>query len=80
MPEFYSLEITYAKDQEPYLPLPALPVDDGTGQGRVVTRWRMSLRERLRVLIHGDVYLWISTFGQKLQPVALVTTPPEILK
>ena len=74
------LEVVYAKDQPEYLPLPALPVDDGSGHRRVVTRWKLSWKERLRVLVFGDMYLWLSTFGKPISPVALQTTPPEFLE
>lgn len=59
-------EVVYAKDQPPYRPLPVLPICDG-----VISRWRLSLRERLTVLFRGDVYLQQLNFGQPLQPVLL---------
>lgn len=68
-------EIVFAKDQPQYLPLPALRVEDGT---RIITRWRLSWRERLTVLLRGDLYLWVSTFGKPLQPVMLDTRVPEV--
>ena len=72
-------EVVYAKDQPEYLPLPVLPVDDG-GPQRIVSRWKLSWFGRLRVLLTGDVYLWVTTFGQPLQPLAMTTTPPEFTK
>ena len=71
------LEVVYAKDQPEYLQLPALPVDDGSGHKRVVTRWKLSWKERLRIVFCGDMYLWLSTFGRPINPVALQTTPPQ---
>lgn len=70
VPSMQEYEIVFAKNQPPYIPLPALPVDE---EGRVVTRWRLGFGERLRVLFRGDIYLWISTFKQPLQPVMLTT-------
>jgi hypothetical protein len=78
VPGFGHLEVVYAKDQPEYLPLPVLPVDDGGGQNRIVSRWKLTWQGRLRVLFGGSVYLWVSTFKQPLQPVALTTTPPEM--
>jgi hypothetical protein len=72
---FESAEIVFAKDQPEYLPLPALPVN---GNQLIITRWKLSRVERLRVLFHGDVYLWMSTFGKPLQPVKLETVVPEL--
>jgi len=58
---------TYAKNQPEYLPLPSYRTEDGT----VVTRWRLSLRERLAVLFRGSIWLTILTFNRPLQPVML---------
>lgn len=64
-------EIVFAKDQPQYIPLPALPVEDGL----MLTRWRFTWRERLQILFFCDLYLWIRTFGKPLQPVSLEITP-----
>lgn len=70
-------EVVYAKDQPEYIPLPAIRTADGT----VITRWRLSWRERLRVLLHGEVYLTVLTFNHPLQPVRLeVSTPMDVLE
>ena len=69
MKRFKHLEVVYAKDQPEYLPLPALPVNPGDETGTVITRWRLTWRERLRVLFGGDLYLWMLTFNKPLQPV-----------
>lgn len=61
------LEVTYAKNQPEYIPLPAIKSADGM----VTTRWHMSWKERLKALLSGSVYLQILTFNQKLQPVKL---------
>jgi len=71
------LEAVYAKDQPEYLPLPALPVDDGT---RIITRWKLTLRERVRLLLTGDLYLQVLTFRRPLQPVALSVEAPVLQK
>ncbi len=63
---------TYAKDQPEYNPLPCYRCEDGT----VVTRWRLTFSERLRILIGGSLWLSILTFGQALQPVKLDTECP----
>lgn len=69
-------ETVYAKDQPPYIPLPVVKLGDDTGT--VLSRWRLTWRERLRVLWSGDVYLWQLTFGGPLQPTKLEATRPEI--
>jgi hypothetical protein len=66
-------EVVYAKNQPQYLPLPALPIEDG-----IVTRWKLSWGERLRILWTGDLYLSVLTFGQRLQPLKPTTTRPTL--
>jgi len=70
---FAESNVVYAKDQPEYLPLPAHRATDG----RVTTCWRLSWRERLRVLFGGRVWLQMLTFNKPLQPVKLLTVMPE---
>ena len=65
--------VVYAKDQPEYLPLPAIRNDTGI----VITRWKLSWRERLRAVWSGDLYLTILTFNRPLQPIKLDTLPPS---
>jgi hypothetical protein len=64
-------EYVIAKDQPPYLPLPV--IFDGE---KVTSRWALSWRERLRVLIGGSVWLQVRTCGQPLQPVRVSSRHP----
>lgn len=64
--------IVYAKDQPGYQPLPAWKGPDGLR----VTRWKLSWRERLKVLVGGSVWLQILTFDRPLQPVLIETDCP----
>lgn len=74
MPGINLPEVVFATDQPEYLPLPALRQPDGT----VITRWRLSFRERLQVACGGDLWLTILTFNHPLQPVKLGTRPPGL--
>ena len=65
-------KVVYAKDQPQYIPLPAIHKDDG----RVITCWRLSWRERATILCKGRIYLTMLTFNQPLQPVKLGVTMP----
>jgi len=65
-------ETVYAKDQPEYSPLPVYRFDDGT----VVSRWRCSFWERVRILWSGDVWLWQKTFNRPLQPVVIEASRP----
>ena len=66
-------EIVIAKNQPPYKPLAAVEVDNNT----ILTRWKLTWRERLIVLLCGDVYLYIMTFGQPLQPLKMQVERPS---
>lgn len=63
-------EITFAKDQPEYLPLPALT--DGTN---VWTTWKLSWVERINILLYGKLHLRLLTFGRPLQPICLSVLP-----
>lgn len=65
---------TYAKDQPEYIPLPSYRCEDESGT--VVTRWRLTFRERIRILLSGDLWLSVLTFNRALQPVKLTTECP----
>jgi hypothetical protein len=77
IPGDYREDTIFAKDQPEYIPLPAYRVGDS--RGTVVTRWHVSLRERIRILIFGDIWLTMLTFYQPLQPVKLDVRCPVSL-
>ena len=66
-------EVNIARYKPEYRTLPAVRV----GEDTIVTRWRMSWRERLRVLATGNIYLWIMHYGKPIQPVLLEACKPE---
>ena len=70
-------EVTYAKDQPEYLPLPGLR--SVTKERTVLTRWRLSWREWFGILIGRDLWLQQWTFGAPLSPVKLTIGRPEEL-
>jgi hypothetical protein len=61
-------EITFAKDQPQYLPLPACEVEYADGTVCVITRYRLSFIERIKALLFGNLWLEQMTFGNTLQP------------
>src|SRR5262249_5273129 len=67
-------ETVYAKHQPEYQPLPVYLQRDGA----VLSRWHCTWRERLRILITGDVYLWQLTFNGPLQPVSVEAEKPLV--
>ena len=63
--------IVWAKDQPPYLPLPAY-----TDEKQTISCWQLSWRERIRVLLFGRLWLRQLNFGAPLQPQSpSITTP-----
>lgn len=62
-------EIGVAKDQPEYRTLPSLPVDENT----FLTRWELTPKERQRIQAGGSLYLYISHFGNPIQPLLLTT-------
>jgi hypothetical protein len=65
---------TYAEDQEEYLSLPAYK--HGDEYGTVTSCWQMGVRERLKVLLSGKVYLSLLTFNKPLTPQILDVNSP----
>ena len=68
-------EVVYAKDQPEYLPLPALKFEGIDPYGTVKTKWALTIRERVRVLWHGAVYLDLLTFTKPLTPTRIDVRP-----
>ena len=61
--EFPEQTMVWAKNQPPYLPLPAYTDDRET-----ITLWSLTWRERLRVLLTGRLWLRQLNFRAPLQP------------
>ena len=64
--EFKHQNIVYAKDQPEYQPLPALKLK--TNEGQVICCWKMSLKERLKGLITGNIWVSLMSFNKPLTP------------
>jgi len=73
--EFKGFNKILAKDQPQYQPLPVLWEADG----RVTSCWKLSLKERLKVLLGGKLWLSQLTFNQKLQPQLPLVDDPIII-
>lgn len=66
---FPNANVVFAVDQHAYQPLPAYK----SAAGAVTSCWSLTLRERLKILRTGRVYLKLLTFGSPLQPQILST-------
>ena len=61
--EFPEMNAKIAENQDEYLTLPAFQDDTVT-----VSCWKLSLKERIRVLVLGRLWLQQLNYGQALQP------------
>jgi len=64
--KFKHQNIEFAKDQDEHNTLPALRLD--TPQGEVISCWKMSLKERIKILFFGRVWLSLMSFNKPLTP------------
>lgn len=75
--KFDECNVVYAKDQKEYKPLPAFKSEDG----EIVTCWKLSLKERFKILLSGRMWLNVLTFNKPLQPLLIsIRKPFEIAK
>jgi hypothetical protein len=72
----YNTEI--AKDQDEYNTLPAF-VNFDSIEKDVVSCWKMTWKERIKVLFSGEIFLTIRTYGDPLQPQLLDVDKPDIV-
>ena len=63
--KFKESNIVFAENQTQYLPLPAYK----SCEGEVISCWRLTWRERLKVLLDGEIWIRVLTFGNPLQPL-----------
>ncbi len=76
--KFPESNITYAENQPEYLPLPAFKND--SPQGEVVSCWKLSFTERLRILFKGELWLMLMAFNKPLTPSFMTTKKSEVLE
>lgn len=72
--EFEERNVVYAKDQKEYLPLPAHKTEDG----QVIFCESLSLKERIRVLLTGKIWVSLFTFNSPLQPSFFTTKKSDL--
>jgi len=75
--EFPEMTTTIAKDQPEYLPLPAHR-DSEDPHGIVTCCWRLTWKERIKVLLTGCVWHQIMTLNRPLQPQKLQVSKPDM--
>jgi hypothetical protein len=76
--EFKEQNCTYAENQKPYKPLPALKFD--TPEGQVVSCWKLTKWERIKVLFTGVVWLCLWSFNKPLTPSLLSVNKKDMFE
>lgn len=64
--EFKDQNAIYAKDQPEYMPLPVLKIEGP--EGNVISCWKLSFKERVKVFFTGKVWLNLMSFNKPLTP------------
>ncbi len=75
--EFKGQNVVFAKNQKEYLPLPAFKAD--TPQGEVVSCWKLSFIERVRILLTGKMWASLMSFNKPLTPSFFSTKKSDVL-
>lgn len=73
--EFPEQTVVIAKDQPEYIPLPAWRAEHDPS-GRIACCWKLSWKERFKVLLGGLIWHEVLTFNQPLQPQLLSVEKP----
>ena len=73
--KFSQCNAIFAKNQPEYKPLCCFLADDGT----LVSCWKLTFFERIKILLTGKFYLTILTFNQPLQPLKPTIDNPLII-
>jgi len=74
--EFKHQNIVFAEGQPEYESLPALLID--SPQGEVISCWKMSFKERVKVLFFGRVWVSLMSFNKPLTPSYISVNRKEV--
>ena len=67
--KFHGHNAVFAENQEEYQPLPCLVADMKEGGQNVISCWKLTWRERFKVLFTGKLWINSLKFGMTLQPI-----------
>ena len=73
--KFKEQNSTYAKHQDEYGNLPAYRTKDGV----VISCWKLSFTERVRILFTGQIWLSLWSFNKPLTPSLITTQKNDVL-
>ena len=74
--EFKDVNVRFAENQEQYQTLPALRIGDE--KDTIITCWGLSIKERLRLLFTGRIWMSEMNFHGNLTPRFFSTKRKEI--
>lgn len=74
--KFKHQNAVFAKDKSEYQPLPALKID--SPEGEVISCWKLSLKERIKIVFTGRVWLSIMSFNEPLSPSFMAVNRKEV--
>ena len=74
--KFKHQNVVFAKDQPEYQPLPALRIDSPSGE--VISCWKLSFKERIKVLLFGKIWLSLMSFNKPLTPSYLSVNRKDV--
>ena len=72
--KFKEQNCTYAENQPEYLPLPVFKDINGI----VVSCWKLSFTERIRILFNGKIWLSLMSFNKPLTPSLMSTKKSDM--
>lgn len=75
--QFPEANITFAKDQPEYQPLPAFK--DPGPEGAVVSCWQLTFKERIKILFTGKLWLSLWSFHKPLTPSLPTVNKSDVL-
>lgn len=74
---FPEVNVTFAKDQPEYQPLPAFR--DPGPEGAVISCWQLSWKERIKILFTGKLWLSLWSFHKPLTPSLPTVNKSDVL-
>lgn len=72
LPASGEIEVTYAKEQPEYAPLPVFRTEKG-----VLSRWKLTEDERRHIARGGDLFICMMNFGGPLLPILPIAAEPD---
>ena len=74
--KFKHQNVIFAENQPEYLQLPALKLN--TKEAEVISCWKLSFKERIKVLIFGRIWMSLVSFNKPLTPSFLSTNRKDM--